>query len=86
MKNKTKEVFEKIIYLCENNSDPEGTLNEIRTKAKNLRLRKNEEILAKCFNISVGKPIPQFPRPKEKWRLAVLKRDKNTCFKCVKSF
>jgi hypothetical protein len=43
MKNKLKEatrdVFEKIIYLCENNSDSESTLNEIRLKAKNRVIR-----------------------------------------------
>ena len=34
-----RDTFEKIIFLCENHSDPEGTLKEIRTKAKNRVIR-----------------------------------------------
>jgi hypothetical protein len=34
-----KEVFQKIIDICEQNTDTEGTLSEIRTKAKNRVIR-----------------------------------------------
>ena len=34
-----KETFQKIIDICEQNTDEEGTLNEIRTKAKNRVIR-----------------------------------------------
>lgn len=34
-----KETFQKIIDICEQNTDTEGTLNDIRTKAKNRVIR-----------------------------------------------
>lgn len=46
-----KNVFEKIIVLCEQEADPEGTLKEIRLKAKNRVIRYDWE---EKYGITLG--------------------------------
>lgn len=54
------------------------TKQRIRDKAKSLKLRKRKDIYLKCFNYNVVK----LPKERDKWRTAILKRDKYCCKKC----
>lgn len=59
------------------------TYGQIKKKAYNLGLKRTKETVARCWNTTVDK-LPAKPRKETKWRLAILKRDKNMCQECCR--